>query len=360
MDKARSDRKDEHVKLVVESHPTLGESGFDDLSFVHRSLPEAFVEGADLTSGFGTVRLPVPLYINAMTGGSEFTGRINESLARIAAELNLALAVGSERAAIVDPTLADTYRVVRRNHPTGVIFANIGADAPVDFAMHAVSLLEANALQIHLNAPQELVMPEGESDFRGWLKNIELAVRHVEVPVIVKESGFGMSRETLAVLADIGVCHVDVSGRGGTNFVSIENRRRARGEYTFLESWGQTTVVSLLESIPLQKKLDVLASGGIRNPLDAVKCLALGATAVGLAGRVLRQLEREGEEAVIDEMRTWLHQIRGIMALLGANRIADLRGTPVVVTGKTREWCELRGVNVATLARGGREGCLGE
>ena len=185
-------------------------------------------------------------------------------------------------------------------------------------------MLEANALQIHLNVPQELVMPEGERDFTDWLHKIEQIIHHIEIPLIVKEVGFGMSRKTLQLLHDIGVQYVDVSGRGGTNFIRIENHRRERQEYDYLKEWGQTTPISLLEANSFVNRMTIFASGGIRNPLDAVKCFSLGASAVGLASPILRVLQKEGIDEAIEEMNRWHEQIKIICTMLGARTIQEL------------------------------------
>ncbi|MDV8581759.1 alpha-hydroxy-acid oxidizing protein, partial [Streptococcus pneumoniae] len=175
------------------------------------------------------------------------------------------------------------FSIVRKTNPKGTIFSNVGADVPEDKALQAVELLDAQALQIHENSPQELVMPEGNREFASWMSNIESIVKRVDVPVIIKEVGFGMSKETLQALYDIGVNYVDVSGRGGTNFVDIENERRSNKDMNYLSQWGQSTVESLLESTEFQDRLNIFASGGLRTPLDAVKCLALGAKAIGMS-----------------------------------------------------------------------------
>lgn len=244
----RENRKNEHVKLAIKPESIQPVTHFDNLSFVHNSIPEMAWKEVDLNSKFDDIVMNLPIYINAMTGGSNKTGEINAELADIASATGIAMAVGSQHAGLRNDSLVDTYRVVRKRNPKGIIFANIGADVSIEFALQAVDMFEANALQIHLNAPQEIVMPDGERNFKGWLHQIEQVIQAVHVPVIVKEVGFGMSTETLHLLNDIGVKYVDVSGRGGTNFVWIENQRRENKEYNYLKEWGQSTVISLLEA----------------------------------------------------------------------------------------------------------------
>lgn len=353
---SREKRKDEHVHLATKPESVLPVSHFDDLSFVHYSFPEMAWNEVDLTSEFAGYVMNLPIYINAMTGGSDRTGKINESLADIASATGIAMAVGSQHAALRNDSLVDTFRVVRKRNPKGIIFANIGADAPIDFALRAVDMLEANALQIHINAPQELVMPEGERNFKGWLHRIEQIIQTVHVPVIIKEVGFGMCAETLHLLNELGVRNVDLSGCGGTNFIWIENQRRKNREYSYLKEWGQSTIISLLEAQEFVQngQWTIFASGGIRNPLDIIKCLSLGAKAVGIAGLILRILNKEGAERVIEEMNNWSAQLKSIFTMLGARTVQDLQKCSIVIRNDVREWCELRGIDVTRFARRSR------
>ena len=348
----REKRKDEHVRLAL-LDDRLPHSHFDLLTFVHHSLPNLGWGDVNLQVVLPDLDLKSPLYINAMTGGSEKTGKINAELAKIAKATGMAMGVGSQHAGLRNESLADTYRIVRRNNPEGTIFANVGADVPLDFALNAIEMLEANALQIHLNAPQELIMPEGERDFTGWLSQIEKIIKRVKIPVIVKEVGFGMSRNTLRLLKEIGVQYVDISGRGGTNFIGIENRRREKQEYDYLKGWGQTTPISLLEAQEYMSDMTIFASGGIRNPLDAVKCLTLGAKAIGLASPILRILQKEGLERAIEEINRWHEQLRTIFTMLGARNMEELCACPLVITGEVREWCEVRGIDISLIAQRG-------
>ena len=286
----REQRKNEHVEIAM-AQSDAPQSDFDRVRFVHHSIPSINVDEVDLTSRTTGFDMTYPIYINAMTGGSEWTKQINEKLAVVARETGLAMAVGSTHAALRNPKMAESFSIARQTNPEGIIFSNVGADVPVDKAVEAVSLLDAQALQIHVNAPQELVMPEGNREFSTWLDNVAAIVQRVDVPVIIKEVGFGMSKELYKDLIDVGVTYVDVSGKGGTNFVTIENERRSNKDMDYLANWGQSTVESLLESSAYQDSLNVFASGGVRTPLDVVKSLALGAKAVGMSRPFLNQVE---------------------------------------------------------------------
>ena len=284
----REQRKNEHVEIAM-AQSDAPQSDFDRVRFVHHSIPNINVDEVDLTSRTTDFDMTYPIYINAMTD-SEWTKQINAKLAVVARETGLAMAVGSTHA-LRNPKMAESFSIARQTNPEGIIFSNVGADVPVDKAVEAVSLLDAQALQIHVNAPQELVMPEGNREFSTWLDNVATIVQRVDVPVIIKEVGFGMSKELYKDLIDVGVTYVDVSGKGGTNFVTIENERRSNKDMDYLANWGQSTVESLLESSAYQDSLNVFASGGVRTPLDVVKSLALGAKVRGMSRPFLNQVE---------------------------------------------------------------------
>ena len=235
-------RKDEHLSLAKAFHKEKVMTLIVCVLFTNRLLNPLLTKWIFPLRFF--LQLPQPFYVNAMTGGSQRAKEINQQLGIIAKETGLLVATGSVSAALKDASLADTYQIMRKENPDGLIFANIGAGLGVEEAKRALDLFQANALQIHVNVPQELVMPEGDRDFTNWLTKIEAIVQAVEVPVIVKEVGFGMSQETLEKLTSIGVQAADVSGQGGTSFTQIENARRKKRELSFLDDWGQSTVIS--------------------------------------------------------------------------------------------------------------------
>ncbi|PTI73141.1 type 2 isopentenyl-diphosphate Delta-isomerase [Staphylococcus xylosus] len=341
----REQRKNEHVEIAMaQKDATI--SDFDEIRFVHHSIPNIDVDDVDLTSNLTDFTLNQPLYINAMTGGSEWTKQINEKLAVIARETGIAMAVGSTHAALRNSKMASSFSVVRETNPEGIIFSNVGADVPVDKAVESVKLLDAQALQVHVNAPQELVMPEGNRTFSTWMENLAQIVARVDVPVIVKEVGFGMSKETIKSLNEIGIKYVDVSGRGGTNFVDIENERRTYKDMDYLGLWGQTTVESLLESTAYQQDMDILASGGVRTPLDAVKCLALGASAVGMSRPFLNHVENYGITETLNYTEQFTEHMKKIMTMLDTKSIKDLQHAQMVFSPKLQSWIEQRGLDI--------------
>lgn len=367
-------RKDEHIAIADEQYKNRANSGFDAVRFMPNAFPQLKLQEVDssvrVLAGAGcanssnsaqsvssaentsnTVTIwKSPIYINAMTGGSKSAKEINAQLARVAAKTGVAMASGSLSAALRDESLVNTFSVIRSENPNGFVMANVSAGTSAEDALRAVNMLRANALQVHLNAAQELVMPEGDRDFCDWLKNIESIVKacdsadsRVQIPVIVKETGCGLTACDVLRLCNVGVRTVDVSGSGGTNFVTIENARRERADYDYLADWGLTTVESLLDIRQCDsdaiKNVEVFASGGVRNPLDVVRALALGASAAGVAGEFLHTLVHEGEDALLLQITSWQEQIRTIMALLGCRNVEELpKNARMIISGKTLRW----------------------
>lgn len=324
-----SHRKDEHVSLAEKFYSPR--HTFEDIKFVHQSLPKYSLADIDLSTTIGPLKLAVPFYIEAISGGSPRTKDINAQLATIAQATGLAMAVGSQSVALSDPDLADTFKIVRKNNPAGLIFANIGGNHSVEDAKQAVEMIDADALEIHVNVAQELIMPEGDRQFH-FQKNIQEIVNALTVPVIIKEVGFGMSRETIAELLKLGVRYVNVSGHGGTNFATIENFRRPDKSMTYLADWGLSTPESLLESRSYQNQLTVLASGGVQTPLDIAKCLALGSSAVGIAGQFLHMVIHEDTPAIIDKINGWKQGLKAIMMMTNSKTVSALQDAALVLS----------------------------
>lgn len=333
----RGNRKLDHLRLFRQCYKAC--NSLEDIHLVHQALPEVDWKDIDLSCRWLGKSLAAPFIINAITGGPPETKKINAALARAARETGIALAVGSQRAAIENKAWADSFYIARQENPDGIILANLGAGNTLEAAREAVAMLAADGLQVHLNAAQELAMPEGDRSFRGWLDNIRVMSANLEVPVIAKEVGFGISRETAQQLVAAGVRIIDVGGRGGTDFVAIENKRRGK-PLEVLQDWGLTTAVSLIEVKSLAEPPELVATGGINSALDAAKALALGAKIVGAAGHFLNILLERGEKALIAEIQAWQEDLRRILLLTGCITPAELSHRPVVITGKTREWLQ--------------------
>jgi isopentenyl-diphosphate delta-isomerase len=339
----RAQRKIEHIQHALATGQQHT-NGFDDITFVHQSLPNLSVAEIDLSTKVGELTLSSPLFINAMTGGGgEDTVIINEALSKAAKNASIAIAVGSQMSAIKDKSERPSYEIIRKVNKDGIIFGNLGSEATIEQAKVAVDMIQANALQIHLNVVQELVMPEGDRDFSGALSRIEQIVKGVDVPVIVKEVGFGMNREVAAKLKEVGVTAVDVGGFGGTNFSKIENMRRQK-MLKFFDQWGISTTASIAEVSSLNR-IPVIGSGGIQDALDIAKSIALGASAVGIAGYLLKLFIEKGYEHLEQEINQMVEELTIIMTALGSKTILELQNGPLVISGKTHHWLTERGID---------------
>lgn len=350
-----SSRKADHVRLAV-GEPDLARRGpgFDDVQLVHSALPEVDHDAIALDVELLGRRLSMPLVISSMTGGHPDGARINGALGRAAEAHGLAMGVGSQRAALRDPGLAATYAVARKEAPTALILANVGAPQLVaqgpagplttDDVARLVDMIRADAVIVHLNALQELVMPEGDRNAIGWTAAIERLVRDLPVPVVAKETGGGIDETAARRLADVGVALLDVGGRGGTSFAAIEGvRARERGDERgvalaeeFAE-WGIPTTASVV--LAARAGLPVVATGGIRSGLDAARAIALGARAVGVA-RPLLEAALAGDPAVDGWIERFRTALRGAMFLTGSATPADLARRRVVLSGETRRWVD--------------------
>ncbi|AOM82791.1 type 2 isopentenyl-diphosphate Delta-isomerase [Salisediminibacterium beveridgei] len=347
---SRAKRKMDHIEHALNSSSSQL-SSMHDISFVHQALPDLDVDDVSLNTQIGELFISSPIFINAMTGGGgKATEKINRQLAQVANVFHIPMAVGSQMAAIKNEKEQQSYKVVRQYHPRGLVFANVGSEATVEQAEFCVDLLEADAIQIHLNVIQELVMPEGDRSFSGALKRIEQIASHVKVPVIAKEVGFGMSQESVKQLIDAGVQVIDVGGRGGTNFSWIENQRRNL-PYDFFEDWGITTAASIAEAVSVSKHIPVLASGGIKNASDMTKSIALGAQSAGMAGQILKWLKDDGLDKTIQHLDRQLDEMRSMMTALGASSIEELQQVPLIIRGDTHHWLNERGIITKSFAQ---------
>jgi isopentenyl-diphosphate Delta-isomerase len=341
---SRAKRKLEHIQHAISTGQDKTH-GLDDITFVHQSLPNISVNEVDLQTVIGELYISSPIFINAMTGGGgEHTRKVNGALSEVARECGVGIAVGSQMSAIKDPSERYTYEVVRQYNPNGIIFANLGSEATVDNALSAIDMIEANGIQIHLNVIQELAMPEGDRDFSGALKRIEKIVNSVQVPVIVKEVGFGISTEAAYQLQNIGVSILDIGGYGGTNFARIENNRSSR-RLDFFDDWGITTAASIAEVSNLTTPIPIISSGGLQNALDITKSIALGASATAFAGKFLKILLQEGQEKLIEQIEQIKDDLKYIMTALGTKTVNELQMAPIIIKGDTYHWLNQRGID---------------
>lgn len=345
-----SDRKLEHL-LICENYDVEFKdktTGFEDIELIHNVLPEIDKQKIDLsTEAFGK-KLDSPLFITAITGGHPAAKEINKQLAIAAENNNIGLGVGSQRAACEHPELQDTYAVVRENAPNCLLVGNIGAPQ-LNLAEKAVEILDADILAIHLNPLQESIQPEGDLDARGYTDLIGKITATVDIPVLAKETGCGISAESAKTLVDAGVDFIDIEGAGGTSWAAVETYRaedRYLGEIFW--DWGIPTAVSTAEVINAVN-VPVISSGGIRNGLQAAKAIALGADAVGMALPFLKN--STSQDQLNKFIQRFNDSLRIAMFLVGAKNIDELKQSRLVIRGKTREWLTERGINTKNYSR---------
>ncbi len=364
--KQTEERKTEHIRICLEEDVKAKKitTGFEDAFLMHRALPEINQKDIDMSTQVFNHRFSAPLIITGITGGTEKAFKINASIAEAVEELGIGMGVGSQRAALENPKLERTYSIVRKKAPTAFILANMGApqikrENCLSQVKKAVDMVNADALAIHLNPLQEAVQLEGETDYSGVLQKIRELASSLDLPIIVKETGAGISAEDAKKLVEAGVSGIDVAGAGGTSWAAVEYyRAKQRGDIFSEElgrdlwDWGIPTVVTLVEVVQ-SINVPVIASGGVRTGSDVAKALALDAALAGFAAPVLGPSLKDGEE-VRRRLELVIRQLRTVMFLVGASSIDKLKNVPVIVTGRTAEWLQIRGFNLETYAgRGG-------
>lgn len=337
-------RKYDHLRLCIDEDICFGDSGFDDVTLIHNALPELDFNEIDLSTEFLNRRVASPLVISAMTGGHPSTLEVNKNLAKAAEKYNLIMGVGSQRAALEDSSLEDSFRIVRDTAPNAFLAANIGAVQLVchgiDWVEKAVEMIDADAVCVHLNFLQEAIQPEGDRNASGVLSALRSVCKESKVPVIVKETGSGISAETAKTLFDAGASAVDVGGFGGTSWSKIESIRSAGDKtqeaigQTFLK-WGIPTAVSVFEVSKI-KKGPVISTGGLKTGLDIAKSIALGADFGGMALALLTPAYA-GESQLFDKIDTILAELKTAMFLSGAKNPVELAKASYYLTGVVRE-----------------------
>ena len=339
-------RKRSHLDLCANGDVEhLGKTTlFEEVEFVHDSLSEVDLAEVDLSTEFLGRRLAAPFLITGMTGGTPDAAAINRDLARLAEKFAIGFGLGSQRAMLRRPELAATYSV-RREAPTTLVLANLGLNQAAQTAtsdiVRLVRVVGADALCLHLNPAQELVQKEGDRKFSGGLRALARISAELDVPLIVKETGCGISAKVGRQLEAAGVRYVDVSGAGGTSWVRVEDlrgdaRSHALGE--LFRDWGIPTAASLVQL--RATALVRIASGGIRNSLDAAKALALGATICGFALPVFRAYRAGGLDAASAFLEQTIEGLRVAMVLTGSRTLAELRARPVVLGPRLERWVQ--------------------
>ncbi|MEW6084281.1 MAG: type 2 isopentenyl-diphosphate Delta-isomerase [Chloroflexota bacterium] len=326
-------RKADHIKINLEQDVRSAlTTGLENYHFVHEALPELDLNRLDTTVNLFGKLLAAPILISSMTGGTSEAETINLRLAEAAQEMKIAMGVGSQRAAIEHPDQAKTFQV-RRVAKDILLFANLGAvqlnyGYGIDQCRKAVDMIQADALILHLNPLQEAVQDAGDINFSGLAKKIENVCKKIELPVIAKEVGWGISERTAKLLSDCGVSAIDVAGAGGTSWSQVE-MHRAPDEFTrqlaaTFVGWGIPTAESILNVKKAIPGMSIFASGGLKDGLDIAKCIALGATLGGMAGQFLKAAAVSTEQA-IEMMKLTKRQIEVTMFASGAASLGSLK-----------------------------------
>jgi len=344
MDQIES-RKDEHVRIALEKDVAASHNYWDDVILTHNALPEIDKNEIDLKIKLLNKNLEAPIVISAMTGGYHLAKDINERLAYAAADFQIAMGVGSQRAALKNDNLKDTYSVIK-DYDVPLRIGNIGASQLViwghkktmEYVYQMVDMIDAHAIAVCLNFLQEVVQFEGEANAKGCLHEIAKLADAIDIPIIVKESGAGISLGVAKQLAETNIAAIDVGGLGGTSFSAIEHFRakmhfdgyHARGGKTFWD-WGISTPKSILNvGEAIEGNMPVISTGGIRNGLDAARSIALGADAAGVA-QVMLKPATKSKQATVFEMDMIIKELRAAMFLTGSETVEKLKCAEVDV-----------------------------
>jgi isopentenyl-diphosphate delta-isomerase len=331
-------RKKEHLEICLDTESVTSASGtgLNHYRFVHNALPELDIDEIDLSTTFLGKRLQAPILISSMTGGFDLARKVNRNLAAAAQSLGLAMGVGSQRVAVEEPSAAGSFEV-RDVAPDILLFGNLGAvqlnyGYTVEHCRRAVSMIGADALILHLNVLQEAVQPEGNRNFKGLGEKIAAVCRELEVPVIAKEVGNGISVDAAIRLQRAGVQALDVAGYGGTSWSAVEAQRavkQGKRPDTAFAAWGIPTeeaLVSVRQALP---DIQLIASGGVRSGVDIAKAIALGAD-LGAFGQPLLAAALESSAKVIEFIAGVIHELKVSMLCVGAVDLTALRKAPLV------------------------------
>ena len=329
-----SQRKKDHIALALKEKNFQGENGLSKIRLIHEALPEINWSEVNLSTEILGRKTLTPFFVSSMTGGFSSALKINSMLAKACVRRGWMMGVGSQRKGVEDPQALEEWLEIKNKFPKTLFLGNLGLSqlihTPLEKVETLVRSLGAIAMVIHANALQESLQPEGTPEFKGGIRALKELSKHLSVPVILKETGCGFSYKTLKNLCGWGLKAVDVSGYGGTHWGRIEGDRissedvRKQASLTY-SNWGNSTLDSLLAARQLKERdFEVWASGGIKTGLDAAKCLALGAVAVGFAHIILKQAQK-GEKALEDQMFLLEHELKIALLCTGSRNVSQLK-----------------------------------
>lgn len=333
----RQERKREHVESYLKTE-YVGDNLFKDIYIENNSLPGINFEEIDTKVSFLGKTVDFPLMINAMTGGADELSSINEDLARIARDFNIPMAVGSQKIGIEYPECKESFKIARDIlGKDGILIGNLSANASLEELKEASSMIDADAMQLHLNVCQEMFMDEGDRNFKDIEKNIEYLSKNYEKPIIIKEVGFGISATVSKKLTKLGINHIDISGTGGTNFIEIEDMRNFNKDYSDMYHWGIPTAKALIDCKRENPDNFYISSGGVNNADSIIKSFILGANFTAISGEVLRYLMHGGFDEAEKYVEDIIEKSKIIMMLLGVKKIKDLKNVNYTLTGRLKE-----------------------
>jgi isopentenyl-diphosphate delta-isomerase len=353
-------RKDEHILLASTENVESNESTWlEHVKFLHNALPELNLDDVALSCDFLGKSISAPIIIGAMTGGTELSKKINFSLAKAAEKYRIPMMVGSQRVILKHPETKDSFSVVRESAPSIPIVGNIGiaqiaSSENFNYIEELINNIDADALAIHLNVIQEVIQPEGDKIFAGALKKIQDLKNQYSIPIIIKETGCGISREVAQKLVEIGIDAIDVSGVGGTSWVAVEYYRAKKHKSQsrmdlgkLFWDWGIPTAASIIEVTSKVKKnfskIKIIGSGGIRDGIEIAKALRIGADYAALA-RPLLIASLEGQESIEHFIEKIMNELKITMLLTGSKDLISLTKTPIVIESFLKNWIKQRGI----------------
>ena len=355
IDQVTSNRKLAHLQICLENdvQARSAKTGLDDISFVHKACTDLNLVDIDLSVEIFKKKLNIPLIISGMTGGHNFASKLNHYLSKAVDETNIGMGVGSQRAALEDSNLRESFEIVRKNAPNSLIIGNIGSGqialglSKVEFK-EIVNMVKANAVAIHFNPLQEAIQIEGDTNLSNSHSKISNIIKNINTPVIAKEVGSGFSLSDINDIQNMNFSGIDIQGVGGTSWAGVESIRansfilKKTGEIFW--DWGVPTALSTILTTR-NFKGTVIGSGGVRNGLDVGKILALGADAAGMAIPFLFATQYNSSEPVVQLIREIEFQLRLCCFLTGSKNLEELKKAPLLITGKTAEYLQLYGIN---------------
>lgn len=350
-------RKKDHLEICCNNTNDIlmdQTTGFEDIQFLHNALPGINFDDINISSDFLDYHFKAPIFISSMTGGTAST-KINSVLAKITAKYEIGIGVGSQRAAIENPSYSESFKIIRKYAKENFVAANIGAiqlnnDFTVKQVGEALKMVDGDALILHLNPLQEVIQPEGDTNYKNLLDKIRKLITEIDKPVIVKEVGSGISSKTAQELIECKISAIDIAGAGGTSWAQIEAIRAEKQGLEKLsrvgklfKNWGIPTASNLISISELSNQIELIASGGVRNGLEAAKAFALGAKLVGIGLPLGCLAHTSTEKQLIDWLEQFIYELKTTMFLVGAQSLEELQEKPLTITGKTADWLKARG-----------------